>query len=117
MLRLVVGVVGAPVVMLVLLSRPGQQVGGDSGPPRRPVRRGDSFPLALLRGVVEIATSCEVTACIVGAAIEIVRRQHPSITIIDDDQRAIVVAIGIVRIADQIGIVLAGLVIVVAIAT
>ena len=110
-------VVGAPLGLAALLGLPVGAGGVDLGAARGPVGGTDLAAFAVQRGCIDVAGARQFAGGAVGIAVLLIRRQGAAVAIVDDDQFAtIVIAVRIIGVADQVGFIGAGLVIIVAVA-
>ena len=114
-LLLVGGMVVAPFAVVLLVAVPALLLGLILAAALDPVRLGDGLTLALRAGVEFPAPGVEA-AGVVAALFEVAFRQGVAAAVVDHDQFAPVVAVGILRITDQVGIVRTRFIIVVAVA-
>jgi hypothetical protein len=108
--------IGAPARILSLILAPAIAIRGERGLAGPPVGGGHRDMLVLSRCPVERLGAGEVASGDVGAAPRIVIGQDPARAVVDSDKVAVIVAVAIVRIANQVGIVGAGAVVIVTIA-
>ena len=109
-------VIGAPGILLVLLRLPLGAFIRQRSLLRRPIGGIDGPPLALRRCIIKRRGPRQNAPRIVVAPIQILVRQQPAILVIHRHQFAIGKAIGILRIAHQVRLIGARLVIIIAIA-
>ena len=112
MLRVIV----APVRILVRRLRPLFALAGDGVAASRPVGLGDRLALLAAGGGIDFPGAGKVAAGEVGALVDILRGQRPAAAVIDDYQLTALIAVAIAVVADEVGIVRARLVIIVAVA-
>ena len=112
-LRVMLGVIVAPIRNLVSASRPLIAFGGQGVTAGPPVGAGDRLALLALRRRIDFTGASKIAARHVGPLINILRRHRSPTAVIDHYKQPILVAVAIVIVADQIGIVRTRLVIII----
>ena len=113
---IVLGVVGAPSVVLVLRRRPLVAFSVQSLAPGPPIGGRDGLALLTLGGFIDRPRPGQVAARQIGPLFDILVRQRPAVAVIDHHEFAALVPVAVVGVTNQERLIVTGPIIIVAIA-